>query len=474
MYAVVLQKGGVSQGLVASKSRLSRKGLTIPRLELVGAHMAINLVDNIAIAIPGLKINSIHGWCDSTVVLHWMLGNGTYKQFVSNRVSKMRSKVHIDWKYVSTKMNAADIGSRGCVGNKLPAEWTDGPDWLTDESKWPQQPEITASSTSEVEAKPIRDVLKLSIDTSRNGLTGLEKFSLWKFLRVMAWVSRFIGNCRGKNVQGSLTSGEIETRRKFWIKTSQSEVKDDEDFRRDKERLNLIENEEGLLVCGGRIQGEFPVYVPTRTVMSRKLVESSHRKTLHGGVSLTMADVRQDLWIPKLRQLSKQVIRDCYGCKRFHAKPFSIPRPGLLPLERTQGTRAFQVIGTDFAGPLTYIRGKSSRKCYILLFSCSLTRAVHIELLPSQETDEFIKALKRFVSRRARPEVLYSDNAKSFVSAEKWIKKVCRDDRLDEYLGQQKISWRFNLSRAPWWGGQFERMIGMVKHCLYKSVRNSL
>ncbi len=23
------------------------------------------------------------------------------------------------------------------------------------------------------------------------------------------------------------------------------------------------------------------------------------------------------------------------------------------------------------------------------------------------------------------------------------------------------IKWQFNLSRAPWWGGQFERMVGL-------------
>ena len=40
LYAVVHQTSGTNQGLLSAKSRLSKKNLTIPRLELVAAHMA--------------------------------------------------------------------------------------------------------------------------------------------------------------------------------------------------------------------------------------------------------------------------------------------------------------------------------------------------------------------------------------------------------------------------------------------------
>ena len=35
---------------------------------------------------------------------------------------------------------------------------------------------------------------------------------------------------------------------------------------------------------------------------------------------------------------------------------------------------------------------------------------------------------------------------------------------------KEEIQWKLNLSRAPWWGGQFERMAGLVKQCLYKTT----
>lgn len=42
-----------------------------------------------------------------------------------------------------------------------------------------------------------------------------------------------------------------------------------------------------------------------------------------------------------------------------------------------------------------------------------------------------------------------------------------------ERLSDQQISWQFNLSRAPWWGGQFERMVGLVKGAMRKSIGNA-
>ena len=45
-----------------------------------------------------------------------------------------------------------------------------------------------------------------------------------------------------------------------------------------------------------------------------------------------------------------------------------------------------------------------------------------------------------------------------------------KQEQLQNFLACQGIVWQFNLSRAPWWGGQFERMVGIVKRALYKSI----
>ena len=50
------------------------------------------------------------------------------------------------------------------------------------------------------------------------------------------------------------------------------------------------------------------------------------------------------------------------------------------------------------------------------------------------------------------------------------MKKVRKDERPNTFLGTQEITWQFNLSRDPWWGGQFERLIGIMKGAFYKTV----
>ena len=177
-----------------------------------------------------------------------------------------------------------------------------------------------------------------------------------------------------------------------------------------------------------------------------------------------------DVLIPRLRRLVKKVIHKCNRCKRFQVKPLPSPPVGNLPKDRTSGEVPFQTIGVDYAGPIKYRHKRLEKKAYILLYSCSLTRAVYLDLLPDLSTEEFIRSFKRLVARRGRPRKVYSDNVKTFVAAEKWVKNVMKDEKLQHWLSRNDIKWQFNLSRAPWWGGQFERMIGLVKQAFYKTV----
>ena len=101
-----------------------------------------------------------------------------------------------------------------------------------------------------------------------------------------------------------------------------------------------------------------------------------------------------------------------------------------------------------------------------------MTRGIYLEILSSLETSEFLRSLKRFIARRGRPEKIYSDNGRTFAAAAKWLKAVMADDKVHDLLSRKGIQWQFNLSRAPWWGGQFERLVGIVKGSLYKTIGN--
>ena len=55
--------------------------------------------------------------------------------------------------------------------------------------------------------------------------------------------------------------------------------------------------------------------------------------------------------------------------------------------------------------------------------------------------------------------MIVSDNAKTFKAAQKTIADVLDSAEVKHHLSDVSVKWAFNLERAPWWGGMFERMI---------------
>ena len=422
VYAVVQQTQETTQGLICAKSRIAKRNLTIPRLELIAGHMAVNLAINVQKALSTDQV-TIHCWLDSTVALYWIKGRGDYRQFVANRVHKIQQyDCKVIWHHVPTAENPADLGSRGMnvVDNQL---WHKGPTWLSEPSHWPEDITLGPTPESTAEAKIKREIFTTAMAKNDALDHLLDKYPLETALRIGAWVHRFIRNCQGKLVngqQGPISTHEIQRQKLWWIKEAQKAAQLNPHYQADKLQLNLQLNEQQLLECRGRIIGEYPIYLPDDHPFTRKLVYQAHLATLHGGVGFTMAKVREKYWVPRLRSLVKKIRTACNGCKRFRAKAYQVPPPGNLPSTRTQGSTPFQVVGVYFAGPIRYrSRPKTESKAYLALYGCSLTRAVHLDLLKSLEAQEFIGSLKRFIARRGRPEVMYSDNGATFKATAK-------------------------------------------------------
>ena len=221
------------------------------------------------------------------------------------------------------------------------------------------------SQESEAEAKKIKETFQAAVENEDSFDALLVKHPYWKTIRVMAWVARFIHNSKvPKRLQkkGVVTTSETEQEVKRLIRREQERYSNTERFREDQLRLNLQKNSEGIYECRGRVQGNHPVYLPPKVTLSEKIEQDAQELTLHGGVALTMAFVRRNYWIPRLRQLTRSVYTRCYGCKRLHTAAFHRPPPGNLPVERTEASSPFQVIGVDYAGPMTYRVSKPERR----------------------------------------------------------------------------------------------------------------
>ena len=94
--------------------------------------------------------------------------------------------------------------------------------------------------------------------------------------------------------------------------------------------------------------------------------------------------------------------------------------------------------------------------------------------LSSLQISDFLASFKRFIARRGRPEIRYSNNGSTLKDAAKWLQKVHEDERCHAFLAENSIKWKFNLSHATWWGGQFESLIGLFKNAFYKSFSNGM
>ena len=79
--------------------------------------------------------------------------------------------------------------------------------------------------------------------------------------------------------------------RSWWIRRVQKRVQNQPHFVKVAEELGLRTNTDNLLVCHGRIQGQYPVFIPRESKLAEKLVQRIHIETLHRGVNLSMAAV---------------------------------------------------------------------------------------------------------------------------------------------------------------------------------------
>ena len=155
-----------------------------------------------------------------------------------------------------------------------------------------------------------------------------------------------------------------------------------------------------------------------------------------------MCRMREKFWVPKLRSLTKKVIQNCNVWKRYQEKPISASHvtTAALPTFRVEMSDPFAVTGVDFAGPVYYRVKKSvTAKAYIALFTCTSTRAVHLKLCRDLSSAEFQRALKEFIARRGCPQILVSDNGKTFVATGKWLSTLKKDHNLASYIGALNI-----------------------------------
>ena len=230
-----------------------------------------------------------------------------------------------------------------------------------------------------------------------------------------AWLKRFVANLKRKKsgdstVIGSLRESELREAELEWIKVAQLALKDQASYGQLERQYGLTERE-AILHCTGRLgksdldlEAREPIVLPKGHEFTTLVIKRCHDCVLHSGVRSTLAQLRSKYWVPKGRQEVKRVLGACLICRKWNSKPCTRPQQAALPEFRVTRSAPFVNAGVDFAGPLFVTTKDGMSKVYIALFTCCVTRAVHLELVEDLTAPTFLRCLRRFIGRRGTPE----------------------------------------------------------------------
>ena len=88
--------------------------------------------------------------------------------------------------------------------------------------------------------------------------------------------------------------------------------------------------------------------------------------------------------------------------------------------------------------------------------------------------EQFLLCLRRFIARHDKRKQIISDNASQFKLAKSTVDKAWKfattNPDMQTYLANEGIKWSFIIELAPWMGGFYERLVGLVKEALQKSI----
>ena len=173
----------------------------------------------------------------------------------------------------------------------------------------------------------------------------------------------------------------------------------------------------------------------------------------------TLTEIRKMFWVVRGRSLVKSIVRQCRSTRGHHSAVHHLHLCRRSDSKKTQHShiQALTLLALSLcAMDLPTI---AVRYGFVCIHAWLPVPSIWIDL----STETFLWCLKRFTARRGLPRKFLSDNGSTFKAAAKVLSLIFKDPTVQEYLADVGSQWIFNIERAPWWGGVFERMVKSTK-----------
>lgn len=470
----------VEIAFVASKARVAPiKVITIPKLELLAAVLGVRLAQLVKNELR-LNIDEEKYWSDSRTVLAWIRTNKKLPTFIATRVGEIIDNTKSsDWNWVPSKLNPADKATRDNTENlDSSSMWFTGPEFLSKSvNEWPKQKiEDTTIADAETEVVKLGEIVGINVELSllADNLPDPEKFQrLARLIKATAYIRKWRSKIQQQfNTTIGLQPKDIEWAYHQWYKSVQEEFP--KDFVRGLRQMAPYEDEDGILRAGGRIGNakflhndtRHPIILNGKHRFVKLLILYYHGKAMHQGRETVLHCLKQKYYFPKMRAFVKRYINECQVCIVYRSQP----KPqlmGIIPEVRlTPNLPCFTFTGLDYFGPILVRVGRSNEKRWGVIFTCMVSRAVHIEVAASLTTDSAIMAVRRFQARRGIPKKIFCDNGTNFHGAANEIQRNIEYEEIQQRMVMDGTSWVFIPPASPHFGGCWERMIRTVKIAL--------
>ena len=419
---------------VMGKSRVAPiKPITIPRLELTAAVCSVRISQQIHRELE-YQVDEDFYWTDSKVVLGYISNESRrFHVFVSKRVQEIQNSTHRrQWWYIESERNPADEASRGMKADELQTtRWILGPQFLwSEQGKWlngDKQEQSLRSDDPEVKKSIV--MATSSFDKDKNTLEErVRRFSDWHRMRravalSMKYIKRLKRRAKGESDETVQISAEdLEEAGRAIIRSAQfnffqgdikllaKETRGQESFAKAHSSISKLDpfiDRDGILRVGGRLkyadipnQVKHPVILPKNSHTTSLVIKCYHEKINHRGKGMTLNEIRSHgFWIIGGLPAVGSTIASYVTCRKLQGAVLE-QKMSDLPEDRLDCYPPFTYCGVDYFGPFTTIKeGRKELKHYGVLFTCMSSRAIHLETAASLDTDSFINALRRFLSR---------------------------------------------------------------------------